>query len=75
MATVTLSVRIRRELREKMRELKDVDWRKEIEEFIERRLRELELKRTLRSIDEALEGVQPSGEPAWLSVRMSRESR
>jgi len=75
MATVTLSVRIRRELREKMRELKDVDWRKEIEEFIERRLRELELKRTLRSIDEALEGVQPAGEPAWLSVRMARESR
>ena len=73
--TVTLSVRIRRELKERMREFRDVDWRREIEEFIERRLRELELERALRSIEKALEGVQPSSEPAWLSIRLSREGR
>jgi len=42
MGTVTLSIRIRRELKVKMDELKDVvDWRREIERFIENRIREV----------------------------------
>ncbi|WP_460024561.1 hypothetical protein [Infirmifilum sp. SLHALR2] len=32
------------------------------------------LKEVLRVIDEALEGVEPSGEPAWVSVWEARES-
>jgi len=73
MATVTLSVRIRRDLRERMKRFRDVDWRREIEGSVERRLRGL--KRALRSIEEALAGVQPSKEPAWVSVRAAREGR
>ena len=42
MDTVTLSIRIRRELKEEMDEIKDVvDWRREIERFIENRIREV----------------------------------
>ena len=68
-----MSIRIRRELREKMREFKEVDWRREIEAFIERRLKELELERVLRAVEGALESVPPSSEPAWRAIRESRE--
>jgi hypothetical protein len=70
-----LSIRVRRELKEKMREFKGVDWRREIESFIERRLRELELERVLDAVGRALEGVPESSEPAWRAIREARESR
>lgn len=73
MSSEVLSIRIRRELREKMREFKEVDWRREIEGFIERRLKELELERVLRAVEGALENVYPSSEPAWRAIRESRE--
>jgi len=72
MGTATLSIRIRKELKEKMKEV-GIDWRREIEEFIERRIREVELAKVLEALDEALRGVPPSPEPAWRSIRESRE--
>ncbi|RLE95605.1 MAG: hypothetical protein DRJ57_06470 [Thermoprotei archaeon] len=73
MRSAVLSVRIRRDLREKMREFKEVDWRREIEEFIERRVKELELARTLEAVERVLRGVPESSEPAWKIIREFRE--
>ena len=75
MRTATLSIRIRKDLKEKMKELKEINWRKEIEEFIERRIKEVELMRTLRAMDEALKGIPESSEPAWKAIRESKERR
>ncbi len=72
--TVVFSVRIRRELRERMKRV-GVDWRAEIEKFIEERLKEEELREAIRSVKEALRDVDPSGEPAWRTVREFREGR
>jgi len=55
-----------------MKNMEGLDGRCEAEMLVERRLRVL--REVLRMIDEALEGVQPSGEPAWVSVREARES-
>jgi len=52
--------------------MEGLDGRCEPEMPVERRLRVL--KEVLCVIDEALEGVEPSGEPAWVSVREARES-
>jgi len=73
MTTTTLSIRIRSDLKKKMEELRHIDWRKEIEEFIERRIREEELKMVIETIEKTLSGVTPSPEPAWKSIREFRE--
>jgi len=57
-----LSIRIRKELREKMRRYSSVDWRKEIEEFIERRIREMEFEETIREVETLLRDVEPAGD-------------
>lgn len=75
MTSEVLSIRIRRELKEKMREFGYVDWRKEIESFIERRLKELELERVIKTVERALEDVPVSSEPAWKAIREMREGR
>jgi len=51
--------------------MEGLDSRCEAEMPVERRLRVLE--GVLRAIDEALEGVEPSEEPARVSVREARE--
>jgi len=75
LSTTTLSIRIRRELKEKMRELKEVDWRVEIEKFIEEKIREIELSKTLKLIEEALANVSISSEPAWKTIKKFRVER
>ena len=73
--TVTLSLRIRRDIKEKMERLRDVDWRSEIEKFIESRIREIELRSIVSEIDCVLSGVSPTGEAAWRAIREMREAR
>jgi hypothetical protein len=73
MASETLSIRIRKDVKKRMKEFKDVDWRKEIESFIEMKIKEKEVLKTLNRIDEALSGVQASKEPAWKTIREFRE--
>ena len=73
MASETLSIRIRRDVKKRMRELKDVDWRKEIEGFIEMKIREREALKALDAVDKALSGVEASKEPAWRTIREFRE--
>jgi len=73
MSTTTLSIRIRSDLKKKMEELRHIDWRKEIEEFIEKRIREEELRMVIETIEKTLSGVTPSLESAWKSIREFRE--
>jgi len=68
-------LRIRRDLKEKMERLRDIDWRSEIERFIESKIREIELRRVLSEIDRVLSGVSPGGEAAWRAIREMREAR
>ncbi len=75
MSTATLSIRIRKELKEKMMIHREVDWRREIERFIEERIKQLELEKILREIDEITKDFTSSPEPAWRSIREQREAR
>ncbi len=75
MSTTTLSIRIRKDLKEKMKKFKNIDWRREIEQFIEEKIRELELGEILNTIDNVLKDIPSSKEPAWKTIREIRESR
>ena len=75
MNTTTLSIRIKKDLKVKMKKFKNVDWRREIERFIEEKIRELELGEILSTIDNVLKDIPPSKEPAWKTIREMRESR
>ncbi len=75
MSTTTLSIRIRKDLKEKMANIKGINWREEIEKFIEEKIKEVKLKETLNLIDELLYGIPKSKEPAWKIVRKYREER
>jgi len=74
-ATSTFSVRIRRELKERMMKHRDIDWRAKVEEFIEAELRRLELDEVLNRVEGVLKETPASTEPAWRAVREARDSR
>jgi hypothetical protein len=74
MSTATLSIRIRKDLKEKMKVTK-INWRREIEKFIERKIKEVELSKTLETIDKALSNVPVADEPAWKTVREMRDKK
>ena len=72
-----MSIRVPRELKKALRELEDVfDWRREVVEFLEERVRYYRRLRVLREIDEKLAGhpVLPRG-AAVEAVRVDRDSR
>lgn len=71
MQTETISMRIRRDLKEKMKK-HNVNWRKEIECFIERRIRELEFEEIINRINKVLSDIPPSEQPAWKQIREDR---
>jgi len=69
-----ISVRIPRELKEKMDSLKGVvNWSEEIRRFIERRIREVEQERAIEELEELIRKlpVMPKG----YVVRYVREDR
>jgi len=70
--TETLSIRIRKDLKDKMRKVK-IDWRKEIEGFIESKIREIEAKEIIDYISSITASIPASSEPAWKSIREYRE--
>jgi len=72
--SAVLSIRIRKDLKERMSRY-DVDWRKEIEEFIEERLRELEAQKEKEELLEILKGMKEKKEGFGSSVvRVERDS-
>ncbi len=58
-----------------MKKFSHVDWRAEIERFIEERVRQEELKQLFSRIDEVLRDVEVSKEPSWKTIREYREKR
>lgn len=74
MSTATLSIRIRKDLKEKMKVTK-INWRREIEKFIEKKIKEVELSKTLETIDKVLSNVPVTDEPAWKTVREMRDKK
>lgn len=71
MSTV-LSIRIRKDLKELMRKI-DIDWRREIENFIENKIREYEKEKALNNINKMLKDVPVSERAAWEDIREDRE--
>ncbi len=71
---VVLSIRIRSDLKEKMKKYK-IDWKKEIEQFIENRIKELEAEEKKEKIEKLLEGMKEKDEGFASSVvRLERDS-
>ncbi len=69
-----LSIRIRSDLKEKMKKYK-IDWRKEIEQFIENRIKELEAEEKKERIETLLESVEEKERGFASSViRLERDS-
>ncbi|BCU68010.1 hypothetical protein HS7_14470 [Sulfolobales archaeon HS-7] len=68
------SVRIRKELRDEMERYKhEVDWSKEMEKFIEEKLREIKKRRVLQEIDGILGNLQE--EEIGLHDKLLRDDR
>ncbi|MGC9105870.1 MAG: hypothetical protein ACP5HQ_05560 [Thermoprotei archaeon] len=68
------SIRIDKRLREEM-EKYDVEWGKEIEEFIRKRIEELRREEELKKIDEMLKEVPHTKPTGTKLVREDREGR
>ena len=74
MSTV-FSVKIRREVKERMDKFKDrVNWAEEVRRFIEETLRRLDAESNFNALLEHLEGAEWSV-PAGFSTRSVREDR
>ena len=58
-----------------MKRFSNIDWRAEIERFIEERVRQEELKQLFSKIDKVLGDIEVSQEPAWKTIREYREKR
>ncbi len=68
-----VSIRVPKELKEKMRKYR-IDWSREIREFIEERIRTLELLELLESIEEKAKKRRTRVDSAKL-IREAREER
>ena len=69
-----LSIRIRKDLKEKMKEYQ-IDWRREIEQFIENKLKELEAEKRKEKIVQMLSGMKEKERGFASSViRLERDS-
>lgn len=69
-----VSVRVPRELKERMDALRGVvNWSEEIRAFIERRVAELEQERAIEELERLVEKLPPS--PRGLALRYVREDR
>ena len=74
MPSDVVSVRVPKELREKMRKYRQVNWKAVIIEAIGRKVRELEVREILSKIDEMNEGLRTSETPAWKDIRRDRNA-
>ena len=73
--SVVISVRISRELREKMKEFRDVNWSEVVRRSIEEKIAQLEMERTINRVEEHLREIPelPRG-TIYKWLRNDRES-
>ena len=69
-----LSVRIPKELKEKMKEYSGVDWKKVVIESIEEKIKQLEAEKILKEIEEMNRELDVSEVPAWKLIREDRDA-
>ena len=69
-----LSIRIPKELKEKMKEYSNVDWKKVLIEAIEEKIKQLEAEKLLKEIEKMNKELEVSEVPAWKSVREDRDA-
>lgn len=78
MSMSVFSVKLRREIKEKMNKYRDrVNWAEEVRKFIESRLRELEAEDNIKNVVKMLSQLpleSPKGSSV-ISVREDRDSR
>lgn len=75
MSTEVVSIRVRKDLKARMRALSGVRWQEEVERFLERRVKEEEQRAAMAEVDSALVGVKLSEEPAWKAIRDARAGK
>ncbi len=69
-----MSFKIPEDLREKMKELNDqVEWSKEIREYIQKRIKEIESKHTLEKVHKIVKSM--AGVPEGTAEQTVREDR
>ncbi len=74
MASTTVSVRVPKELKDKMMKYKSIiDWNEELRQYIARRLGQLEKEEILRGVKKRLESIPPA--PKGTAARLVREDR
>ena len=68
------SIRIPKELKEKMKEYANVNWKEVIIESIEEKIKQLEAGKILREIEEMNKEIKTSKIPAWKMIREDRDA-
>ena len=69
-----LSIRIPKELKDRMKRYSNVDWKRVILESIEEKIKQLEAERILKEIEEMNKGLEVSKVPAWKVIRGDRDA-
>jgi len=70
-----LSIRVPKDIKERLKKYKDFNWRSYIVEMLERKLRELELQEIIEEIDELNRDLEPSKVASWKMIREDRNAR
>ncbi len=67
-----ISIRVPRELKEKMKKY-DVNWKEYLIEAIEEKLKELESREVLDALEKMNKNLMPTDIPSWKLIREDRE--
>jgi hypothetical protein len=70
-----LNIPIPKEIKTRLEEHKDFDWKNYLIEVIERRLKEFEVQNLLSDIDRLNERLETSEIPSWRIIREERDAR
>lgn len=70
-----LSIPIPKEIKARLEEYKDFDWKKYLIEVLKRRLKEFEVQNLLSDIDRVNERLETSEIPSWRLIREERDAR
>lgn len=70
-----LSIPIPKEIKSRLEEYKDFDWKQYLIEVLKRRLKEFEVQNLLSDIDRVNERLETSEIPSWRLIREERDAR
>ena len=70
-----LSIPIPKEIKVRLEEYKDFDWKQYLIEVLKRRLKEFEVQNLLSDIDRVNERLETSEIPSWKLIREERDAR